>query len=94
MRKPSPDPLKIECSALGGKATANPTGRSDERTATAAYVAELSLSLAALARGQRLDTLCYLLDLARLEAETISGKAAKPSDPTAPSRSSRPPIRS
>ena len=46
------------------------------QAAAAAYIAELSSLLAALARGQNIDTLGYLLDLARLEAETISHKAA------------------
>ena len=86
MRKPLRDPLKMECSAPGGKATANRMGPTDESTATAAYVAELSLTLAELARGQRLDTLCYLLDLVRLETETISGKIARPSETTLPAR--------
>ena len=40
-----------------------------ERAATAAYVASLTADLAALARSRKLDTLGYLLDMARLEAE-------------------------
>ena len=40
-----------------------------EQVATAAYVASLVGDLAALARRQKLDTLGYLLDMARLEAE-------------------------
>jgi hypothetical protein len=40
-----------------------------EKAATAAYVASLVADLAALARKQKLDTLGYLLDMARLEAE-------------------------
>ena len=47
-----------------------------DQAAAAAYIAELSSLLAVLARGQNIDTLVYLLDLARLEAETISHKAA------------------
>jgi hypothetical protein len=47
-----------------------------DQAAAAAYIAELSSLLAVLARGQNIDTLGYLLDLARLEAETISHKAA------------------
>jgi hypothetical protein len=46
------------------------------QAAAAAYIAELSALLAALVRRQNIDTLGYLLDLARLEAETISHKAA------------------
>jgi hypothetical protein len=49
---------------------------SGNQAAAAAYIAELSSLLAVLARGQNIDTLGYLLDLARLEAETISHKAA------------------
>jgi hypothetical protein len=41
-----------------------------EKVATAAYVAALTADLAALARKQKLDTLGYLLDMARLEAES------------------------
>ena len=42
-----------------------------EKAATAAYVASLVADLAALARRQKLDTLEYLLDMARLEAEGL-----------------------
>jgi len=42
-----------------------------DRVAAAAYVAELSSDLAAIARRHGLDTLGYLLDMARLEAETV-----------------------
>jgi hypothetical protein len=41
-----------------------------EQAATAAYVAALTADLAALARKQKLDTLGYLLDMARMEAES------------------------
>ena len=41
-----------------------------EKAATAAYVAALTADLAALARKQKLDTLGYLLEMARLEAES------------------------
>jgi hypothetical protein len=50
---------------------------SNERIAAAAYIADLSSSLSALARRESLTSLAYLLDLARLEAETISRKVAK-----------------
>jgi len=43
-----------------------------EREAAAAYVAELSADLSALARRYGFDALSYILDMARLEAETIS----------------------
>ena len=47
-----------------------------ERAATAAYVASLVADLAALARRQKLDTLGYLLDMARLEAESLAESLA------------------
>ena len=41
-----------------------------DRVAAAAYVAELSSDLAAIARRHGLDTLGYLLEMVRLEAES------------------------
>jgi hypothetical protein len=38
----------------------------------AAYIAELSASLSSMARRHRLDTLGYILDMARLEAEMLT----------------------
>jgi hypothetical protein len=38
--------------------------------AAAAYIAELSASLAAIARGHGLDTLAFILEMAREEADT------------------------
>jgi hypothetical protein len=43
--------------------------KSCEREEAAAYVAALSEDLASIARHHGLDTLAYLLDMARLEAE-------------------------
>lgn len=43
-----------------------------DRAAAAAYVAALSADLATLARRHNLDTLGYLLDMARLEAENTA----------------------
>ena len=40
------------------------------RTAAASYVASLTADLAVLARRNGLDTLGYLLEMARLEAES------------------------
>jgi hypothetical protein len=56
--------------------TVNGTPVCGDKAATAAYIAELTSTLAALARSQDIETLAYLLDLARLEAETISHTAA------------------
>jgi hypothetical protein len=41
-----------------------------ETTAVASYVASLSAGLATMARGTRLETLDYLLEMVRLEAES------------------------
>jgi hypothetical protein len=40
--------------------------------AAAAYVAELTASLATIARQYGLETLGYILDMARLEAENVA----------------------
>lgn len=42
------------------------------RAAVASYVATLSADLAAMARRQGLETLGYLLEMARLEAESAN----------------------
>lgn len=55
-------------------AGAAPIRQSDLRaggTETAAYIAELTGDLALLARRNGFDTLAYLLDIARLEADNI-----------------------
>jgi hypothetical protein len=49
----------------------NPSGHHDRR-AVAHYVATLSADLALMARQTGLETLGYLLEMARLEAETVS----------------------
>jgi hypothetical protein len=48
-----------------------PENLQNDRAATAEYVATLSTDLASLARRQGLDTLGYLLDMVRLEAENL-----------------------
>ena len=47
-------------------------GESGSRAAVASYVATLSADLAAMARRQGLETLGYLLEMARLEAESAN----------------------
>jgi hypothetical protein len=47
------------------------TGR-DDRTAVAQYVATITAELSVIARSQGLDTLGYLLEMVRLEAENAS----------------------
>jgi hypothetical protein len=44
----------------------------DGRAAVASYVATMSADLASLARRTGLDTLGYLLEMVRLEAESTS----------------------
>jgi hypothetical protein len=55
--------------------------RHDARGA-ASYIAEMTRDLATLARRNGLDTLGYLLDIARLEAESV-GKSSFPPDDVA-----------
>jgi hypothetical protein len=44
-----------------------------DRTAAAAYIADLTAGLAQLARSHNFSTLSYLLDMAKLEAENLKG---------------------
>lgn len=44
-----------------------------DRTAAAAYIADLAGGLAVIARRHKLETLGYLLDMAKLEAENAKG---------------------
>lgn len=45
--------------------------------AVASYVAALSSDLATMARRNGLDTLAYLLEMVRLEAESMSGSESR-----------------
>jgi hypothetical protein len=47
-------------------------GEAGNRTVVANYVATLSADLATMARQNGLDTLGYLLELVRLEAENVT----------------------
>jgi hypothetical protein len=49
------------------------SGEYGDRTVVANYVATLSADLAAMARRSGLDTLGYLLEMVRLEAESVYG---------------------
>jgi hypothetical protein len=51
---------------------------SGDRTAVATYVATLSADLAIMARGTGLDTLGYLLEMVRLEAESSARQSPAP----------------
>ena len=48
------------------------------RSAVASYVASLSADLASLARRNGLDTVGYLLEMVRLEAESVSRPNGRP----------------
>ena len=55
---------------------ANPSGKRFTSTAeVAAYVATVTTELATLSRQNGFDTLAYLLEMARLEAENTAGPA-------------------
>ena len=54
------------------------TDESGGRTAVASYVATLSADLAVMARRTGLDTLGYLLEMVRLEAESTSRHSNRP----------------
>ena len=45
-----------------------------DRAATASYIADLTRDLATMARGRGLDTLGYILEMARLEAEATANR--------------------
>ena len=49
------------------------SGEIGDRTMVANYVATLSADLATMARRSGLDTLGYLLEMVRLEAESVYG---------------------
>jgi hypothetical protein len=51
---------------LGGPA--GPTGPSANRADTAAYILDMTKTMAAMATGQNLEMLAYLLNMAALEA--------------------------
>jgi hypothetical protein len=46
----------------------------EDRSAAAVYIASMSSELAGLARRHGLDALGYLLDMARLEADSVTGR--------------------
>ena len=56
----------------GGNGRASAPEGADDREQFAAYVAELTGELAALARRHRLDALSYLLEVAQLEARNTA----------------------
>jgi hypothetical protein len=48
-----------------------------DRTAAAAYVAELAADLAKIARQHDLAALAYILDMAKLEAESATREGSR-----------------
>jgi hypothetical protein len=54
------------------------SGENGNQTAVATYVATLSADLALIARQNGLQTLGYLLEMARLEAESVSRHVRTP----------------
>ena len=54
------------------------SGEVASRTAVASYVASMSADLAAMSRKTGLETLGYLLEMVRLEAESTSRQANGP----------------
>jgi hypothetical protein len=52
--------------------------RSEERTASAQYLADMAAQCARLARAQGLDALGYLFDMANLEARNAAGERGPP----------------
>jgi hypothetical protein len=50
----------------------------DDRNEAAEYIASMSADLASMARQHGLNTLGYLLDMAKLEAETATRNGVQP----------------
>jgi hypothetical protein len=50
-----------------------PTKQNDKRRRAARYIGKMTTKLADLAHTQDCDVLCYLLELATMEADIIAG---------------------
>jgi hypothetical protein len=59
-------------------ANQSPSGEFGSRVAVASYVATMSADLAIMARHTGLETLGYLLEMVRLEAESASSRGNEP----------------
>lgn len=59
----------LETGVTAGLETPEQKGAAEARLAAADYIADLSGSLASLARLHGLETLSYMLEMARLEAQ-------------------------
>jgi hypothetical protein len=60
--------------------TSENAGKSSEAQSTALYIASLAEELARLAKRHEFDSLAYILDMARLEADQISKRWSAPTD--------------
>jgi hypothetical protein len=60
------------------KANQSTSGEPASRAAVASYVASISADLAAMSRKTGLETLGYLLEMVRLEAESTSRQSNGP----------------
>jgi hypothetical protein len=58
--------------------TTGENGKPADRRATANYIAALSADLAEIARQHGFDTLGYVLEMARLEAEALATQGQGP----------------
>ena len=58
-----------------------PSPEGQSAAEAAAYIGELCGHLSAMAHRQQLDTLVYLLDMARLEAQQVTGKLTETVSP-------------
>jgi hypothetical protein len=78
----STEGLRDELSSLPGALAEAPEAgnlpaRPIKPESAAAYIADLTTELAALARGCRLEILAYLLDIAQLEAENAARRLSR-----------------
>ena len=62
----------MRCFRGGRRQMAEPSQEQSGQTAVASYVASISNDLATLSRRNGLDTLGYLLEMVRLEAESLT----------------------
>jgi hypothetical protein len=80
--KSTEGPRDEQTSMAGALAEASEVGglpRPIKPESAAAYIADLTTELAALARGCRLEILAYLLDIAQLEAENAARRLTRES---------------
>lgn len=54
-----------------------PAATPDKADEAARYIGQMTGEMALLARGARLDTLAYFLEMARIEAQAIASRLAR-----------------